>query len=668
MIFDDRQHAGRELAARLRAFAGRDDVLVLALPRGGVPVAFEVAQALQVPLDVFLVRKLGVPGHEELAMGAIASGDVRVLNDGVVRGYGIDAGIIDAVTKREKLELRRREQAYRDGRAAPDIAGKTVIVIDDGLATGSTMRAALAALRKLSPKRVVMAVPVAAAATCREFESEADDVVCAATPQPFYGVGQWYRDFSQTDDDEVRDLLSRASRPRAAADPSSASGGAAAPDGTTHGSTTLDNLLLPLTSDPRDHDPLLRRIGDARLVLIGESSHGTHEFYRLRAEITRRLIVELGFTAVAVEGDWPDAYRVNRYVRATSDDIDADAALGGFRRFPTWMWRNADVLEFVDWLRVHNDRLDPQQRAGFYGLDLYSLNASIAAVLEYLERTDPDAARRARYRYSCFEDFGEDVQAYGYAASFDLSQSCEQEAVAQLLELGKAAIAEDGRGDEALFSAEQNARLVRNAEAYYRSMFRSRTESWNLRDLHMMETLQALMDVPAPAERPRKIVVWAHNSHLGNARATEVGRHGELNLGQLVRDRYGDDAVLVGFTTHRGSVTAASDWGEPAQRKRVRPGLPRSYEALFHDLNAPRFQLDLRMREVIDALPAPCLQRAIGVIYRPETERLSHYFHADLPKQFDWLLHIDETTALVPLEPGERWHAGEPPETYPSGL
>ena len=432
--------------------------------------------------------------------------------------------------------------------------------------------------------------------------------------------------------------------------------------------TTLEQLLLPLTGDPSSYDPLLERIGDATLVLIGESSHGTHEFYRSRAEITRRLITQLGFSAVAVEADWPDAYRVNRYVRGMSKDDDADSALSGFRRFPTWMWRNQDVLDFVDWLRVHNDRFDPAMRAGFYGLDLYSLNTSIAAVLDYLERTDPEAARRARYRYSCFEHFGEDVQAYGYVANFDLSQSCEQEAVAQLIELNMAAIGRDGRSDEALFSAEQNARLVRNAEAYYRSMFRSRTESWNLRDTHMMETLQALMDVPTQSGTATKIVVWAHNSHLGNARATEVERRGELNLGQLVREQYGDDAVLVGFTTHHGTVTAASDWDAPAQRKRVRPGLPESYEGFFHGLSPPRFQLDLTAPDVIDVLPAPCLQRAIGVIYRPDTERLSHYFYADLPRQFDWLLHVDETTAVVPLEPGERWHAAEPPETYPSGL
>ncbi|MFC5571258.1 erythromycin esterase family protein [Lysobacter yangpyeongensis] len=332
------------------------------------------------------------------------------------------------------------------------------------------------------------------------------------------------------------------------------------------------------------------------------------------------------------------------------------------------MWRNTVVRDFVAWLHDHNAALADAQRVGFYGLDLYSLHGSIEAVLDYLDRTDPAAAARARYRYACFEHFGEDVQAYGYAASFDLSHSCEDEVVAQLLELRRRAAAVDGRGDEEMFFAEQNARLVRNAEAYYRSMFRGRVSSWNLRDTHMMETLQALLDRGARGGGPAKLVVWAHNSHLGDARATEMGERGELNLGQLVRERHPAQAVLVGFSTCTGTVTAASDWDAPAQRQTVRPALPDSYEALLHDVDLPRFQLDLGDARVRDQLAAPRLQRAIGVVYRPQTERLSHYFRCRLPQQFDWLLHVDETRALTPLERGAHWHLDEPPETWPSGL
>jgi erythromycin esterase-like protein len=429
-----------------------------------------------------------------------------------------------------------------------------------------------------------------------------------------------------------------------------------------------------LDGKPGDFDPLLERVGDARFVLIGEASHGTHEFYRIRGEITKRLIRERGFTAVAVEADWPDAYRVNRYVRGGRDDADATESLGGFKRFPQWMWRNADVLDFIGWLRTHNESLqEGAPRAGFYGLDLYSLHASMEAVLRYLRVMDPAAAVRASARYACFDHFGGDPQEYGHAASSGLAPTCEKEVVAQLVELrGTSAeyASRDGRvAADDLFYAEQNARLVRNAERYYRAMFGSRVSSWNLRDEHMAETLRELARF-LDGEAPRaKIVVWAHNSHLGDARATEMGVSGELNVGQLVRERYGMEAFLIGFSTYTGSVTAASNWDEPAQRKAVRPALAGSYEALFHDVGLGNFLVDLRAQnEAVEVLAEPRLERAIGVIYRPQTERQSHYFRATLPHQFDAVLHYDVTRAVEPLERSGTWDRGELPETYPTAL
>jgi erythromycin esterase-like protein len=338
------------------------------------------------------------------------------------------------------------------------------------------------------------------------------------------------------------------------------------------------------------------------------------------------------------------------------------------------MWRNADVLDFVGWLRAHNDSLPPTgTKTGFYGLDLYSLHASIEAVLNYLDKIDPEGARRARFRYSCFEHFGEDPQSYGYAAGFGLSHTCQSEVVGQLIELQRSAAQyakRDGRiAADDFFYAEQNARVVRDAEEYYRSMFRERATSWNLRDLHMTETLHELMRHLASRNEPPKIVLWAHNSHLGDARATEMGKAGELNVGQLVRERYGRDAVLLGFSTYSGTVTAASNWGGPAERKHVLPALPASYEALFHDAGFPRFFLSLRDgTPVADGLRDPKLERAIGVIYLPETERISHYFHARLSYQFDAILHFDQTRAVEPLERTGEWGAGEVAETYPSGV
>jgi len=430
------------------------------------------------------------------------------------------------------------------------------------------------------------------------------------------------------------------------------------------------SLAHPLYDTEGDHKPLLDRVGDARFVLLGEASHGTHDFYHERAEITKRLIIEKGFNAVAVEADWPDAFRVNRYVRGDGDDSNADAALSGFERFPTWMWRNTVVLDFVEWLRNANSSRTTRATTGFYGLDLYSLFNSMTAVVSYLDQVDPDAAQRARYRYSCFEHFGEDSQAYGYAASFDLSQSCEDEAIKQLLELQRRSMAylQQTSGEDFL-NAEQNARLVRNAEEYYRSMFRGRGSSWNLRDTHMAETIDAIAGFLGRQGVNPKIVIWAHNSHLGDARATEMGQRGELNVGQLIRERYGSDAVLVGFTTYTGTVTAATNWDDPGEVKRVQPALHDSYELGFHESQIPRFFLELgEQARRTSLLSRQRLERAIGVIYRPETERVSHYFRANLPRQFDAVFHFDDTGALEPLEKPEQWDHAEAPETFPSGI
>jgi len=437
--------------------------------------------------------------------------------------------------------------------------------------------------------------------------------------------------------------------------------------------TGLRPSVQPLTGASEDYDKLLELIGDARIVLLGEASHGTHEFYRERATITRRLILEKGFQAVAVEADWPDAYRVNRWIRCVGDDRTGRDALGDFQRFPRWMWRNADVLTFLEWLRRHNESLIPEQRVGFYGLDLYSLFSSIEAVIGFLERIDPEAALRARYRYGCFEDFGEDSQAYGYAAEFGLSRSCEDQAMQQLLELQRQAAdlsQRDGKiPEDEFFYAEQNARLVKNAEEYYRSMFRGRISSWNLRDRHMAETLEALTAHFDRHGGRSKIVVWEHNSHVGDARATSMGDSGEWNVGQLSREHFGKEAFLVGFTTYRGTVTAARDWDAPAERKRVRPGLAGSWEALFHEIGYTNFLLPLRdLASTEETFLPRRLERAIGVIYRPETERVSHYFEARLPQQFDAVIHFDETRAVEPLDRTAGWESGEAPETFPSGV
>ena len=437
--------------------------------------------------------------------------------------------------------------------------------------------------------------------------------------------------------------------------------------------SALRETAYPLVGAPSDFHLLMEMVGNASVVLIGEASHGTHEFYKIRAEITKRLIKEKGFRAVAVEADWPDAARVNQYVVGRGADRNAAEALAGFTRFPQWMWRNADVLDFLGWLRAHNAEARASGDVGFYGLDLYSLQSSIAAVLQYLRAVDPEAARRAAERYACFDHFAAEPQSYGYATTAGLTPSCEREVVEQLVELRRAAagyVQRDGPyAAHDLFIAEQNASVVANAERYYRAMFGGRVNSWNLRDRHMADTLEALIRFLARQHTPAKVIVWAHNSHLGDARATEMSRRGELNVGQLVRERHGKRALLIGFTTYEGSVTAASNWDEPAQCMRVRPGLTGSVEELFHEVGMRNFMLDLATpTDASEALRTPRLERAIGVIYRPDTERQSHYFHTSLTSQFDAVLHYDVTRAVEPLERSALWEGAEVPETYPSAL
>ncbi|MEU4651938.1 erythromycin esterase family protein [Nocardia fluminea] len=664
-IFRDRREAGQAMAELLGHYRDQGDVIVLGLPRGGIPVAWEVAAALDAPLDALVVRKLGVPGNPEFAFGALATGGRIVLADDVVRALRLTSEQVRAVADAEADELARREVAYRDDRGPLEVAGRTVILVDDGLATGASMFAAIDAIRTQEPQRIVVAIPAAPESTCRELGAMVDEVVCATIPSPFHAVGASYWDFTQVTDEQVQKLMSTPTTGLAASatDPVRAIRTCAigAPAGVPSDSE-LDDL-----------------IGTANIVLIGESTHGTHEFYSARAEMTKWLIEQRGFDAVAVEADWPDAARVNRYVHARGDDNTAEEALRGFQRFPAWMWRNTVVRDFVGWLRDHNDdhvRAD-EPTTGFYGLDLYSLHRSMNEVVRYLERADLRAAQRAKARYGCFDQTSnEDGQAYGYGAAFGAGRSCEDQVVAQLVELQRKTSTETGADPiaaEELFDALRNAWSVRNAEQYYRTMFGNHTASWNLRDEHMADTLDALREHLRRhlhgSRRTPKIVIWAHNSHVGDARATELGAEGQVTIGQLMRQRHGAHCTTIGFSTYYGSVTAAQEWGGSAIHETVRPALPSSMETLLHDTGAGEFMVRMDTgNAAAQALRQARLQRAIGVVYAPGTERQSHYFHTRAADQFDAIVHIDRTTALEPLEPTGRWSAARAPETYPTGL
>jgi protein-L-isoaspartate(D-aspartate) O-methyltransferase len=427
--------------------------------------------------------------------------------------------------------------------------------------------------------------------------------------------------------------------------------------------------LIRETAEPIDDietasvGALLERIGDARVVLLGEATHGTSEFYRMRARITRELITRRGFDIVAVEADWADAARVDRHVRAGPQQPSRGRA---FTRFPTWMWRNEDVHAFIEWLRAWNrEEKDPGKRTGFYGLDLYGLHDSIRAVLEYLDAVDPQAGRIARQRYGCLTPWEGDPAAYGRAAVTGSYRTCEAQVVSMLQDMLERRIEYARRDGDRFLDAFQNARLIANGERYYRAMYYGSRESWNLRDLHMFETLETLLAFHGPGSRA---VVWEHNSHVGDAAATEMSARGEINIGYLARRSLGPAAYTVGFGTDTGTVAAASDWDGPMEVKDVRPSHPESYERVCHESGVEAFLLALRepAREAVrEELMPPRLERAIGVIYRPETELLSHYFQAVLPRQFDEYVWFDRTRAVEPLGPTASHGM---PETYPFGL
>ena len=407
-------------------------------------------------------------------------------------------------------------------------------------------------------------------------------------------------------------------------------------------------------------DRLLARIGDAQVVLLGEASHGTSEFYRMRDRISRELIAKKGFRFVAIEGDWPDAARVDHYVRHLEYPPSEWTA---FARFPTWMWRNNEVRVFVDWLRSHNAALNPAKRVAFHGLDLYSLYDSIRAVLKYLDEVDPATARAARERYGCLTPWQSDPATYGHAALTGAYPTCESEVAVVLLDLMHKRRAYVERDGERFMDAVQNARLIANAEQYYRIMYYGSRASWNLRDSHMFETLKTLL---AFYGSKSKAIVWAHNSHIGDASATEMFSRGEYNLGHLCRKEFGTLAYTIGFGTNAGTVAAASNWDGPMEIKRVVPAVAESCERIFHESGVPNFCLDLSQAlNGSEGLRKPRLERAIGVIYRPETELASHYFQAVLPKQFDEYVWFDETKAITPFETKT---LEEMPDTYPFGL
>ncbi len=418
--------------------------------------------------------------------------------------------------------------------------------------------------------------------------------------------------------------------------------------------------------DEKAYENILNEIGNAQIVLLGEATHGTKEFYEMRAEISKKLITEKNFNAITIEGDWPDAYQINNFI--TDDNFsDPKESLSVFNRFPTWMWQNTEILKLIIWLKDFNK--EKKEKINFFGLDLYSMYKSVDVIISYLEKVDAKAADEAKYYYSCFEQFRRDPQAYGYYVFSQLSESCQNEVIQELKNLENLQwklIKEKKISQDDSFYLMQNAKVVKNSEIYYRSLYINEVNNWNLRDSHMMETLEEIIKYynKKGIKKP-KIIVWAHNSHIGNSAFTQMSLQEEFNIGQLVKEKFNNNSFSLGFTTYNGTVSAASNWDNPVERKIIRNALPESYEFLFHQIGIANFLLILNEKNLI---PKNLLERAIGVVYMPQTERMSHYFYADLENQFDAVIHCDKTTALEPLEKTSKWIDGEVPETYPSGL
>lgn len=880
LTFMDRADAGRQLAEVLAALE-LDEPLIYALPRGGVPVAVEIAKSLQAPVDLLLVRKIGAPNNPEVALGAIVEGATHevVINQNIRHQSGADEAYILRVVREQGAELERRKKKYLANRPRLDSTGRTVVVVDDGLATGATMKAALIGLKRSNPERIVVALPVAPKAALEEISEQADDIICLHPATSFRGVGSFYHNFHQLNDEETVALLDQVvTKPTQLADTRAAqthkrqvaipplgligdltvppdprgiilfahgSGSSRRSPRNTHVSETLNakgfatllfDLLTPqegqnqsnvfdmplladrvvdasiwIASEPdleglplgifgastgagaalvaaaelkrrvaaivsrggrpdlamdllsqvtsptllivggQDHDVItlneralaaltcerkielvpgaghqfeepgtldhaihhavewfkahlggqvtprprpdpppktdsarsvLRaaaeplppindpdfakafdRFGSKRVVLLGEASHGTAEFYQARAAITRRLIEKHGFSIVAVEADWPDAAMVDRFVRHKRPEAMETAA---FARFPTWMWRNVEFDAFTRYLEQYNQARQVDDRVAFYGLDLYNMNASIAAVLAFLDRVDETAAEVARERYACLTAWSHNPAAYARAALTPGFSKCEKPVTQILIDLFKKQLDYTVQDGERFFDATQNARLVANAERYYRAMYYGSQVSWNLRDNHMFHTLRQILE---HAGADKKAVVWAHNSHIGDARHTDMGRaRGELNIGQLCREEYANTAALIGFGTASGTVAAASEWDAPMETKDIRAPLPESYEALCHGVDLERFMWDFKKKHPPDfrqLLDQQRLQRYIGVIYRPDTERGSHYSYATLPDQYDAFVWFDRTRAITALP--TLTNTAED-ETYPFGL
>ncbi|QDK38676.1 erythromycin esterase family protein [Bdellovibrio sp. NC01] len=652
-IFSDRIDAGKKLAERLFSFKAQHPV-VLAIPRGGVPVAFEVAQKLHAPLDLIMVKKIGAPRNPEYAVGAVSEDQKPILNEGLLTLHGLNKMAIEEIANEKIQEIRKQMQNLRGSATPLHIAGKTVLLIDDGIATGTTLITAIKFIRAKNPAKVIVAAPVGARDSVYQLQAIADDVICLETPENFAAVGEWYQNFDQVSDDEVKTLMQQ--RKIHSAHHSSASKNSG-PDDIVQ---EIADCSMPVRG-PQSWEALIDHLGKTRVVMLGESSHGTEEFYSIRRYISERLMKEYGFKFIAVEGDWPACQQLNQYALGNSKERSAIDIMHKFERWPTWMWANHETARLIESMK--------KLKTEFYGLDVYSLFESIDSVNAWAKQNRPELAGILQERYACFDPFSRDEKAYArYLLQFP--EGCRQEVLSNLRNLLTVRINDFSKADDQLFDAQQNARIISNAESYYRAMIFGGPESWNVRDNHMMDTLDILL---RRAGEQSKCIVWAHNTHIGDYRATDMKDAGYVNLGGLARERFGETNVkLVGFGTYEGDVLAGPAWDGPETVTTLYPAKKKSFEDYCHQaaeaFAAKRFYsiFDETARSgVLGTKTYP--HRAVGVVYQPSFEQHGHNYVPTIPAQrYDCFVFVDQTSALKSIKAQPNYQ--DLPETWPGGF
>lgn len=657
MKFQNREHAGALLADKLAGYAHYEPV-VLALPRGGVPIAHIIADKLNAELDVCLVKKIGAPGSEEFAIGAVAEDEQPQLNEQYITKHRLNREKIADIITARIAEIRKRAEMYRKNLKKIPLEGRVVIVVDDGLATGASMKAALSWLRSCRVKKIIVAVPISSTQGEEEIKSMCDEFVSLISSDQMWAVGLWYDDFRQVSDAEVMHLLKhkkeKAQKIKA--------------------SSSVKPLEQELQERARpfqksgELQEMIEEMARHRVVMLGEATHGTKDYYEWRREISKILIRDHGFSFIAVEGDWPDCRKLTQLIHENPSGnlpgkMTRDSVKRSFHRWPTWMWANEEIPPLIDWMAK-------EKKGFFYGLDVYSLFDSLEVIKDSASLFEDHLSIKLREAYSCFEEFSANEITYARSL-LKIPEGCREEIVVALREIlrVRSGLPELGAlSREKLFNIQQNARIIANAENYYRTMLQGGNESWNIRDQHMLETLEHLLHFHGPDS---KAIVWAHNTHVGDYHATDMLEDGSINLGGLAREAFGSENVyLLGFGSYQGEVTAGAAWGADVATMPLPEAKPGSWEDYFHKtsraIQSDKFFLNLRGIEKTSLLYKKLGHRAVGVVYNPALEKFgSNYVPTRLAERYDGFIFIDATKALQPIP--TTFVVGEFPETYPAG-